>query len=677
MIASRTRTTPWAIQPIHTFNVWALLCVLACPLSSHAQSPDSIYSRSTFIRLEDVANEDDKGVTGEHAIEIADNSTLSAGYTGAWWKPLILTRQRQTPRQLGVTLNDILLRALVNSARIQVISDEPLIRETEITTADATFDWTAFLDARWDDISEPVGSTLATGGPLRLKDHNANVEFGLRRRNLFGGELEIGQRLGHQNNNSTFFVPNNQGSAQLTLNYTQPLLRGAGRVYNTSVTVLAQLKTDVSRRDFERQLQDHLMEVTQSYWNLYCERGKLLQQQRLLENGVAILEELESRAEVDALQSQIVRARAAVENRRALLVRARLSIRTAEARMRALVNDPALGGTMDVELVPQIHLSEAPFHVDLTDSIATAMRQRPEIDAAISTVKSASVRMKMSKQETLPLLNVILETYTLGLEGNSNIRRAYREQFTEGEPSYGVGLQYEYPIWNRAANSRLQKRRLELRRLQNQFRSTTEMVKLDVEISVHEVNAARESLDAKRRAMEAAFEEVDYLTDRWQLLPGENGSASLLLEDLLDAQDRLTDAELGLLQTHLDYATAQVNYKRAVGVLLSDNQISTERQCECELPTQRPVQLSPPVNSNWQETRYGIPVESTPGEPIHVQSLQTSYRPSPPQQPATRRHTLPERPAEPIARRVVPSPVASRPLFPQAAGDSLPLSQIR
>ena len=503
-----------------------------------------------------------------------------------WWTPMIQVRQRDVPAQLNVSLNSLLVGALTHSARIQLLSDEPLISETEITAADAAFDWTAFLDARWDDLSEPVGSTLTTGGPNRLSDHNANVEIGVRRRNVVGGEVEIGQRFGHQTNNSVFFVPNDQGTARLSLSYTQPLLRGAGRVYNTSLTVLAKLETSISRDEFERQLQDHLLDITQSYWNLYFERGRLLQRQRLLRRGATILQELESRHAIDALQSQIVRARAAVENRRAQLVVSRLAIRTAEARIRSLVNDPALGDTLSMELLPLEQLSEAPFVVDLQTAMSTALQRRQEMTVALKQIKSACVRMNMSKRETLPLLNLVLETYVAGLEGNSSVGQAFREQFGDGAPSYGVGLQYEYPIWNRAATSKLQKRRLEVRRLQHQFRATAESLKLEVEVAVHEVNAAYESLSAKRRAMEAAEVEVDYLRERWRLLPTDNGSASLLLEDLLDAQDRLTEAEHGLLQSTLEYALAQVTYKRATGELLGHSQVAIDRNCECNLPQQ-------------------------------------------------------------------------------------------
>jgi len=575
-------------------------------------------------------------------------SALSTDRThpGAWWTTKISEPLRRPENKLRVSINALLIGALAHSARIRVISDEPLISEVDITTADAAFDWTAFFDTRWDDISEPVGSTLTTGGPERLRDHNATFELGARRRNTLGGEFEIGQKYGYQDNNSLFFLPTDQGTARLTLSYTQPLLRNSGRVYNTSLTVLAQLKTNVAQREFERQLQDHLLDITQAYWKLYFERGKLLQDQKLLASGIDILRELEVRQAIDALESQIVRARAAVENRRAKLYRTQLSIRKAEARIRALVNDPSLGETSFVELIPVEPLSEIPFPVELSSAVSLAMQQRPEIDAALQQIKAGCVRMNMSKNETLPLLNLVVETYVMGLEGNSNIKRAFTDQFAEGEPSYGVGLQYEYPIWNRNAKSRLQKRRLEVMRLQHQLRSTMEMLKLEVEESIHEVNGTWDSLPAKRSAARAAEMEVEYLTSRWELLPTDNGSASLLLEDLLDAQDRRNDAEQALLESSLAYVLSQVAYKRAVGGLLNQHNLSTARDCVCELPRQPVYQMEATTSIG---TSVGfepvLPVDAIPTrqEEAFVPDIDTNALPQPaPSPPAPTDQQVPD-----------------------------------
>ena len=555
----------------------------------------------------------------------ATESVAAASNTqdgGPWWESQVGAPTRHAS-QVPLSIEQLLLSALEHSAQIKVFSDLPLIRETAITEADAAFDWTAFMESRWDDTSVPVGSTLTTGGPERFLDQNFNYSVGARRRNTFGGQVEVSQRVGHQRNNSVFFLPNDQGNSQLTVSYTQPLLRGAGKVYNTSLTVLAQIDTKIARDEFSRQLQSHLLEVTRAYWSLYMERATLLQKQRLLSRADQILQDLERRQSLDTVNSQVVRARAAVESRRAEILRAETAVRNAESKIRALTNDPRWGDSDASELIP----SNTPFRVftdvDMASAMNTAMRSRPEIGQAIKQCKASSVRMSMAKNEVLPALNMILESYASGLRGDSDIGGAWTDQFAEGRPSYSAGLQYEVPIWNRAAKARLQRRRLEVRQLQNQFRTTAETVKLEVAVAVRELRTSYQEMGAKMRSMQAAAAEVNYISERWKALGGEDRAASLMLEDLLSAQTRLADAEFGFLNSSLTYNLAQMNYKKAVGTLLQDERIQVQRDCKCNLPGQS-VSKAAAANCNCQNGS-ALPQSEVTSAPLATQSVEEPW----------------------------------------------------
>ena len=86
--------------------------------------------------------------------------------------------------------------------------------------------------------------------------------------------------------------------------------------------------------------------------------------------------------------------------------------------------------------------------------------------------------------------------------------------------------------------------------------------------------------------MDAANSEVEYISERWKALGSEDRSASLMLEDLLNAQSRLADSEFGYLTSSVTYNLAQMNYKKAVGTLLQQEFISVCRNCKCCLPGQ-------------------------------------------------------------------------------------------
>ena len=171
-------------------------------------------------------------------------------------------------------------------------------------------------------------------------------------------------------------------------------------------------------------------------------------------------------------------------------------------------------------------------------------------------------------------MNLVLESYVAGLRGNSEIDQAWLDQYREGEPSYSIGLQYERPFGNRLANARMQRRHHELQQLQAELQATLEAVRLEVEVAVRELQTTYGEMEANYRAMEAATVEVDYIADRWQLLPDADRSASVLLEHLLQAQERLNAAESAYLHAQLNYSLSQMAYRRATGRLLQAEEIS-------------------------------------------------------------------------------------------------------
>lgn len=502
-----------------------------------------------------------------------------------WWRPYVGQSMRQSSRTLPISVQGLITAALQHSHRVHVLSDTPLIRETAIIEADAEFDWGTFLETKWTDLDEPVGSTLTTGGPPRFRNDIFNLEGGVRRQNRAGGQFEAGQAVGTERSNSVFFIPNNQGTSRLTMNYTHPLLRGGGKIYNNSLILLAQVDAAIARDDFAAELQNHLTEVVKAYWSLYLERGALLQRQRLYDRGKGILTELTERQAVDVVANQIVRAEAAVATRKSDLFRAAAGVKNAEARIRALVNDPCLGRIDEIEFAPSDYPVLEPLPLELCDAIQVAIRHRPEIQLAIKQIKASGVRLDVSKNELLPLLDVALETYVAGLQAERDIGSSFTDQFQKGAPSYSAGIRMEVPLRNRAAKARWQRRALEMRQFQSQLKTTLAALQLEVEIAVREVLTAYREIEAKGGAMRASDNEVNFIQERWKHLAGDDRSAGLVLEDLFASQERLANQEFEYLTAEVQYNLAMVELQKAMGTLLHVEGVRASKQDTCGIPT--------------------------------------------------------------------------------------------
>lgn len=520
------------------------------------------------------------------------------GTFAPWW----LRGQRntigRTTASQNITLEDLYVRAIRYSAQIKVFSDLPLIRETGIREAKGAFDTNSFLSAKFGRRDEPVGNTLTTGGAARFKQDEWEFEAGLRKKIVTGGEISLSQKLFRTDNNSIYYVPNPQSRGALELNVVQPLLKGAGVGYNRSIIEIAKIDSEVAMSEFIRQSESHLQEVARAYWSLYAARVTYLQKLKLLEETGKLADEVKSRSQIDAQGAQIFRAQSAVASRKADLIRSEAAIRNAQDRLKALTNDPSLLPGSNTELIPGDRLVLADEPVDAQSAAATALRTRPEIHQSFMQLRAAMVREKMSKNELLPELNLVLQGSLNGLDDGS-YGGAYGRQFDTGGPGWGVGLVFSVPLENNAARARYERRRIEHRQQVAQLQTTVDTVLLEVKISAREVATAYREALAKYAALTAYMEDIATLEARRSVQPfmdpavaavmspeaTKNAQASQTtdyIDRMLDAQDRRAIAEEDFIQAAANYQVALVNMQRAKGRLLRYESIEVLRDKDAQ-----------------------------------------------------------------------------------------------
>ena len=509
-----------------------------------------------------------------------------------WWDEVVNRPVRTNSQNLNVDAESLVLKAIEHSPQIIALRIDPVIRETVILEEHADFDWVSFLDTTYNDTSDPIGSALTAGpGKTRYRDNHLQSRAGFRKKLDSGGKFDIAQRFGYQDTNSVFFVPGAQGTSRVELNFTQPLLRGGGETVSQSRIVLASLDHEMASADLLDNMQDHLVAVYESYWTLYRARANRLQKNRLLQRAVQTQKLLEGRQGVDSIRRQVLRAQAAVASRRAEIVRCETAIRNAESRLRLLVNSPDLKDRSQVELLPsELPMSEE-LEITLRGSVESALMNRPDIFSAIQRMKAESLRLEVSKNDLLPKLDLVLGTYVAGLRGNGQIDKAWNDQFNVGEPGYNIGLTFEMPLGNRAAKARQCRRQWELAKALKEFEASVETAMTEVEVSVREIETTYQEMLGHFQAMVSAENEAQYLEERWKLLPGNDQTISFLLEDLLDAQERVADEEADFVASQVAYVLSVVNLKRATGILLTVDQSGAAQVT----PTQTPKSSTQPA----------------------------------------------------------------------------------
>jgi outer membrane protein TolC len=547
-------------------------CVIAacvCTSAAFAQSNGEAQSHTAF-NISSVYAELNQPTTASGAI---DHQLQSP-----WWDQHVSQQQREELQSIPTDIHTLMYLAVKYSKQIRIAAQNPLIRETAITEADSDFDWVRYLDTAWNDTSEPISNTLTAGGTAtRFNEQTFQFGGGLRKRTRSGGFLDIGQTFGFQDNNSQFFTPNDQANGRFTLSYSQPLLRGRGRAYNNSLVLLANVDAGIAHDEFQATLQGELLEVARSYYALYQERAYLAQQVRLYLKTKDVVDALQARQALDAQRTQYVLASSALESRRSDLIRSRTAVINAETRLRGLINAPELRLSDEAELVPQEFPTQGFIDVDLRSQLQLAAQHRPEVMAAIKEVKAGSTRLGVAEHELLPVLNLVTQAYLSGIEGDSDFGTAFGNQFSQGRPSYSVGLNYEFPVGNRLARARLCRRRIEMRQLQFQYEQALAAVETEVDIAVRELSTSYSEINARHRALVAAEAEAETILVRWQRMIDGSGQSGLNLESLLRAQERVTQAEREYVSSVLTYNLAMINLKRANGTLLIAENVSIAR----------------------------------------------------------------------------------------------------
>lgn len=521
-----------------------------------------------------------------------------------WWRQRVNQPLHPDNQTVPVDSNGLVFTALQNSPRIQAVSQNPLIRELQVVEADAEFDPVRFVRSQFQDRVDPVGNSLTIGQGSTvqfLRDNIWTGEAGLRRKLRTGADLTVSQQLGFQNSNSNNFTPQDQGTATLALNVTQPLLRGRGRYFNQAQILIAQSTGGVAWEVFQQELQEELQGVVDAYWQLYLDRSIYLQRKRNVDRGQLILDRLQGRRELDSLPAQIARAKSSVQTRKTELANAFRNIRNAETEIRRRIADRNWMAAQTLELIPAELPTIENVGWELDHVVKTALNHRPEIREAMRRIKIAGVQRDVSENELLPELSFLVGTYVSALQGESDVLGAFADQFGQVTPGYSFGLEYELPRFNRAARSRFQQRHLQFRRLQNELEEVMQNVIAESQVAVRRISSAVETLQAAEEAIIAARADLNQNERRWEsfaLIEGdiaEGLTPTTILDQLLDSQERLSQSEVVYAQAERELKVAEVALQRSMGTLLMQQRVSYDRVVNADTPV---VRLAKEVPAN-------------------------------------------------------------------------------
>jgi outer membrane protein len=473
----------------------------------------------------------------------------------------------------AITLERVIQSTAANNLTIEFDRINPAIAESRTIQAEAAFDWVFFSSANWNSQDEPQIQSSFVGtpnGPIGNQRQAVDMTAGVRRQLTTGGKFTVQTGFTYTDVASeglnTFPHPSYEPTVVLQLD--QPLLRNFG-----SAVALSQvrLNKNAERDEIEKLRGDligQLRDGEQAYWNLARAYADLLILQRLLEQGIKTRDVLRNRGPF-VKQAQIADAEARVEQRRSNVIRAQRSLQQASDQLKRAMNDPELPVGGQALLLPaDAPVSEA-FNMSLADAGLTAMANRPEVARAILSIDDTSIRQEVADNARLPQLNFRAQTKFSGLGDDTD--SSYDNLTDASFVSFLVGLDFEQPIGNRAAEAGFRQRRLERTQAVTAYRNTAQGVMSEVVDAMRDVLTNYALIGQTRQQRVAAAENVRSLEVEEQLLQ------ALTVEFLnlkFQRQEQLAQSEQDEIQALIDYNNALNKLSAATGTTLKRNRIA-------------------------------------------------------------------------------------------------------
>jgi len=513
-------------------------------------------------------------------------------------------------------LSECIALAVEHNTSLQIQRLGPLAASTGIQRTRGAFDVVAFGHANRDRLSTPAISPLTAGssagqaGPLQSQfGENLTYDAGVRKTFTSGGNLSLAW-TGRRNKASTsianLLVP--QYTSTLGLSLNQPLLRDFGWRSVLLLVYVAENTEAAAYQQYKANLAILIAQVERTYWNLVA----AIEQVRVQEQGLALARELlrqnQGKFNVGALpRTAVLEAQSEVARREANLILFQNLETIARDNLRAIVNSPAPGpGAPALALIsPADKPTVTPYTIDLEHSLKTALEERPELAAARLSVNSQGLQRVVAENKLLPRLDVI---GTLGVNGTSGSRptTAFGTDVSkctvstdgtvscppvvvQANPSldggygkalellydgrfynYSAGVSVEVPLGNSQAKADYASANISFEQAKLSLQSLEESVTLEVKRAVSNLDSALKSISARRLARELAEENVRNQQARYDV-----GLATT--KDLLDYQDRLTQAQATEVLSLTEYNTDLAELRRVEGTLLTARNVSVER----------------------------------------------------------------------------------------------------
>ncbi|HXG12498.1 MAG TPA: TolC family protein [Gemmataceae bacterium] len=497
------------------------------------------------------------------------------------------------------------------SDNIRVLALAPARAGAAIDLALSKFDAQWITSMVWNNVDRPVGTPLDTfqagaTGVGAIEQQEASLATGLVKPLPTGGLAGITFTTDYQLTNLPARVnPSYRPALQFALE--QPLLQFFGTEINQLLPfhpglrnlplrfnqrlltvedgiLVARLRFDQERAEFERRIQTMLLNVESAYWTLYGAYWTLFAQEQGLRFAYEAWKITYEQFKVGRKsETELAQARAQYELFRSqrlaalgtggggggvqpLQVAQQPGVLEAERQLRNLLNLPIEDGT---RLVPCDAPTLAPYRPDWHTALNQALALRPELIMARQELKTRQLNLILQRNFLLPDLRGFA-TYDINAIGNRldgpMLDNAFRNLASNHFNNWQLGLSLEMPLGFRAAHTNVRRAKLELAQAYNSLKEQELRTERALAVPYRLLFELHEQIQMARSQREATAQQ---LRGRFEEVRAGRGTLDILLE----AQRLWANALSTEFNFIVQYNIALANFEFSKGTILQHNNV--------------------------------------------------------------------------------------------------------
>ncbi len=531
-------------------------------------------------------------------------------------RPFQLPPRTGIETQMEISLEQTLAMALANNKDIESSRIDRLESDYSLTAALGAFDPQLNVTSYWEQQITPIASSLGGSSTGSVLNKTWQADPGITQPlPWYGGTFKMDLSSADAFSNNTFLSLNPQYETSLNFSYTQPLWRNLMYDSNRHQIDVAKKNRSLTDQQFRQRVMTVVLQAEQAYWELSYAYNNLQVQLDAVRIGIQQDESNRRQQEQGLLAPiDVVAAQTQLANFEVGAYAAQSALTGAENALKELVlpdRNDAMWSTAFLPTTPEN--AKTPL-TPLSDAIAEAMANRPEIAQVKITGEINEKDVRYYREQTKPQVNLTALYTRAGLAGVvlppgpnpftgafgplttqlnelsalaglpplsgvsfgsstvppvlvGNYGHSLAGIWNGDFPTTEIQLNISVPIRNRTADANLGKSLAETKRIHNQMQQTEQNIQSDVRSAMETLQMAQLRLQAAAVARESAEEQ--YQSEQRQF---RAGTSTLFL--VQQRQATMITARSQERRSESDLSEAIAQFQLATGTILAERNIS-------------------------------------------------------------------------------------------------------